>query len=226
MVTLADGMWSGQSCLIVGGGPSLRGFNFRRCERNCPPGKWGTIAINKAGECFLPDLWYGSDSVFWRKKADPRHFEFHRTSNGRFPRVWVDTGEKHPGEDKVDVVVPCAAPPGTPNRHAALAWGRSLAEGVGAGGNSGFAALNLADVLGAETIYLLGFDLRGENGKTANWHEGYGPKEVANASIYDRFLESFRWAASQVRARVVVLEVRPGDSRLDCWPKIPAGEVL
>lgn len=237
-MTLSDGMWSGQSCLIVGGGPSLRGHEKRlawAADTLLPNGGdfrdgaeralGACIAINRAFEFVnYPDIWLAADSVYWRKKAPESLHEQARRYG--VPRVWVDHGERHPGPDKVDLVLPCAAPPGTPNRHAAMAWGRSLEEGVGAGGNSGFAALNLADILGAETIYLLGFDLRGENGKTANWHDGYGPKEVANESIYDRFLESFRWAATKCRARVVVLEVKQGDSRLDCWEKRLAEEVL
>jgi hypothetical protein len=199
---------------VVGGGPSLRRFCWDRVEDFDGP----VVTVNRAQERVSGNIWLANDSVFWRKKANAPFFP------GR-PRVWVDTGEKHPGEGLVDVVLPCAAPFGTPNRHAALAWGRSLAEGVGAGGNSGFAALNLADVLGAETVYLLGFDLRGEGGKTANWHSGYQEKP-ANESVYDRFLESFRWAAKHCRARVVVLEVRAGDSRLDCWEKRLAEEVL
>jgi hypothetical protein len=216
-VTLSDGMWSGQSCLIVGGGPSLRAMPD--WARRLAATDLATIAVNRAREFMeCPNLWIGVDSVYWRKKAAPK------AEDGP-PRVWVDHGEKRPGQDKVDIVLPCAAPAGTPNRHAALAWGRSLAEGVGCGGNSGFAALNLADVLGAETVYLLGFDLRGENGKTANFHDGYSEKPASD-QVYDRFLESFRWAAKRVRAHVVVLEVQPGDSRLDCFEKRLAGEVL
>ena len=224
-MTLSDGMWSGQSCLIVGGGPSLRGWEgliYNRLGRSpidyaFEAGRFEMIALNHAMTAlWSASLWLGVDSVYWRKKAPA-------SSSGN--RVWVDHGEKHPGQDKVDLVLPCAAPPGTPNRHWALSWGRSLAEGVGCGGNSGFAALNLADVLGAETVYLLGFDLRGENGRTANWHDGYAEKP-ANESVYDRFLESFRWASRQCRARVVVLEVKAGDSRLDCWEKRLAEEVL
>lgn len=215
-MTLSDGMWSGQSCLIVGGGPSLRGIDWRRAwswidQRPC-------IAVNRAAEWIPADFAIGVDSVYWRKKANP-------PIGSECLRVWVDHGEKHPGEDKVDLVLPCAAPVGTPNRHAAIAWGQSLTEGVGCGGNSGFAALNLADILGAEAVYLLGFDMRGEGGRTANFHDGYAEKPASDR-VYDRFLEAFRWASSQVRAKVVVLEVEPGDSRLDCFEKRLAREVL
>lgn len=176
------------------------------------------VAVNRSAEMIPADFAVGIDSVYWRKKASP-------PIGSECQRVWVDHGEKHPGEDKVDVVLPCAAPVGTPNRHSALAWGWTLAEGVGCGGNSGFAAMNLADVLGAETVYLLGFDLKGENGRATNFHDGYGDKP-AHESICDRWLDAFRWASTRCRAKVVVLEVVEGDSRLDCWEKRLAGEVL
>jgi len=236
MASLTDGMWAGKPALIVGGGPSLRALHRRRLEwaadaplpvsvedfRDGGERRQGhCIALNRAYEHVnYPDIWFGADAAYWRSAPAALQDTAKRTD---VPRVWVDHGERDPS---VDVVVPCAAPPGTPNRHWSLAWGRSLAEGVGVGGNSGFAALNLADILGADPIYLLGFDLRGENGKTANFHDGYAHTKPAADSVYDRFLDSFRWAATKVRARVVVLEVQAGDSRLDCWEKRLAGEVL
>jgi hypothetical protein len=211
---LYDGMWSGSPCLIVGGGPSLRGFDWERLAvfYRC------VIATNRAGRFAggLASVWLGMDRTFW-KSVDGR-----KPSDGL--RVWVDIDDKWP--DAIDWGLPCAAPKDVPNRHSAYAWGKTLAEGVGCGGHSGFAALNLADVLGADPIYLLGFDLRGENGKTANWHDGYTHSKPANESVYDRYLESFRWASERVRGKVVVLEVEKGDSRLDCFPKALARDVL
>lgn len=210
---LATCAWLRRPALVVGGGPSLRGFDWGRV------GSWWAgdrkvIATNRAAEHQVSDVWLGVDSVFWRKSAGARC--------GNPLRVWIDTGDKKPD---VDVILPCAAK-GIANPHSALAWGRTLEEGVGCGGNSGFAALNLADILGADPIYLLGFDLKGENGLTANFHSGYTHTKPSNESLYDRYLESFRWAAGKVRGRVVVLETYKGSSRLDCWEKRLAEEVL
>jgi hypothetical protein len=227
-VTLTDGMWKGRPALLVGGGPSLRGLKLSWVNEALLPISLDDfrdggerrlghcIAVNRAAEFVnYPDLWLGMDTTYWRKHASA-------AARCDAPRVWIDHGERRPD---VDVVLPCAAPPGTPNRHSALAWGRSLAEGVGCAGNSGFAALNLADVLGADPIYLLGFDMKGEGGVVTHFHDGYAEKAPED-SLCDRWLEAFRWASKQVRARVVVLEVSPGDSRLDCFEKRPAGDVL
>jgi hypothetical protein len=233
MASLADGAWAGRKCLIVGGGASLRAWSATECLSPIEDETWTllerridywiqhlgeAIVLNRAVETLRNrddyTLWMGMDSSFWRRQKPRDGYDV--------TRVWVDTGDKRPD---VDVVLPCAAPVGTPNRHSALAWGRTLAEGVGCGGNSGFAALNLADVLGAETIYLLGFDMKGEGGRVTHWHDGYAEKAPSD-SICDRWLEAFRWAATKVRAKVVVLEVQPGDSRLDCFEKRKAEEVL
>ena len=207
---IRDGMWDGLDVVVIGGGPSLRGVDWQ-----LPLAGSGmrTIGANRAGEVFGCDVHIGMDWTYWKAGAE-------RSVSGC--RVQVDHGEKL---GAVDVVLPCAAPAGTPNRHSDLAWGRTLAEGVGCAGNSGFAGLNLADILGARTIYLLGFDMQGEAGRVTHWHEGYGEKPPAD-SICDRWLAAFRWAAPKVRARVVVLEVDVGDSRLDCFPKQLAGEVV
>jgi len=213
-VTLRDGVWSGESCFIVGGGPSLRPLAAKRLQWVGDSEGQRCIVLNRAVEFVnYPDVWLAVDSVFWRRQKGGAYGT---------PRVWVDTGDKRPD---VDVILPCAAPTSAPNRHSAYAWGQTLAEGVGCGGNSGFAALNLADILGADPIYLLGFDMRGEGGKVTHFHDGYTEKAPSDV-LCDRWLESFRWAASRVRARVVVLEVEPGDSRLDCFPKQLASEVL
>lgn len=215
-MTLTDGMWAGSSCLIIGGGPSLRGLDWGRVD--CATER--TIAVNRAGEgeWGTPDLWLGVDANYWRKEAP---------QDAIGTRVWIDTGDKAPWRG-VNIILPCAAPPGLPNRHAAFAWGRSLAEGVGCAGNSGFAALNLAVILGADPIYLLGFDMKGENGVLTHFHSGYREKPPSDV-LCERWRAAFAWAVTAGeldRTRVVVLEVTPGDSALTCFPKQPVSEVL
>ena len=214
-MTLTDGMWSGSPCLIVGGGPSLRGLELGASPVSAPS-HMATIAVNRAAEFVSADIWLGADSSYWRKEAPPRDPECDP------PRVWIDTGDKRPD---VDLILPCAAPPGLPNRHSSFAWGRSLAEGVGCAGNSGFAALNLAVILGADPIFLLGFDMRGENGLLTHFHSGYREKPPSDV-LCERWRAAFAWAAPQISARVIVLEITPGDSALTCFMKQPASEVL
>ena len=53
------------------------------------------------------------------------------------------------------------------------------------GGNSGYQAVNLAYLLGAKTILLLGFDMFGSH------YFGSHPKELNNSSPYQSFINSF-----------------------------------
>lgn len=53
------------------------------------------------------------------------------------------------------------------------------------GGNSGYQAVNLAYLLGAKTILLLGFDMFGEH------YFGKHPDNLNNASPYQSFINSF-----------------------------------
>lgn len=210
-MSLKTGDWRGLNVLVVGGGPSLRDFDWDR-TKNWP--EWSPlVAINRAAEFVRREpLHFSIDAAYWRKA--PFRYSGAKT-------VWVDTGDKRPD---VHEVIKCAA--AGPNKGSELVWGRSLEEGIGCGGHSGFAALNLADALGAMTVYLLGFDMRGEAGTTANFHSGYTHTKPASSVLYERYLESFRWAAERVRAEVVVLEAVPGSSAVDCWEKRPVGDVL
>lgn len=99
-------------------------------------------------------------------------------------------------------------------QHDALVWA----------GNTGAAAINLALILGARRVFLLGFDMKlSEKGK-ANWHELRYQK--ANPEVYNRFLREFYQVSNTLE------EVFPGcevvnvtdDSRLNLFPKVSAAE--
>ena len=56
---LPDGSWSGRRCFIVGGGPSLKGFDFERLRGE------RVIAINKAFyDVPFADIVFAMDSPF------------------------------------------------------------------------------------------------------------------------------------------------------------------
>jgi hypothetical protein len=99
-------------------------------------------------------------------------------------------------------------------------WGKTLAEGLYYGANVGMAALNLADILGADPIYLLGFDAKVEDSQghhhshyPADWTLRY-PEDRAH--VYRRWHAAFREIAKVVRARVVNLNP---DSGIDAFKK-------
>lgn len=106
-------------------------------------------------------------------------------------------------------------------------WGRSLAGGLCQGPQTGHSALNLADVLGASPIYLLGMDCRTEDGGvTANYHDRYAWNADGKPRPKERRYRTARayWEryAPEVRGRVVLLS----DSALECFPRGALDEVL
>lgn len=88
------------------------------------------------------------------------------------------------------------------------------AEGIGHGNNSGFGALNLAVCLGANPIYLLGFDMKHQAGRS-HWHDGH-PNPQREATV-ERFIQHFVRASIPIKRagfRVINLNL---DSALKCF---------
>ena len=90
------------------------------------------------------------------------------------------------------------------------------------GRKPGLSALNFADILGADPIYLVGYDLQPIHGKTGNWHREYPDNWKMGAWVYAKMIERFRDFAPCARHRVVNLNPR---SALDCFPVLSPEEV-
>jgi hypothetical protein len=213
--------WEGETAFLVGGGPSLIGFDPARLA-----GLGRVIAINRMVLPFqawpgLPtaDVMYFCDASFWhRDGAAIRAFY-------RGPRI-----------------VTLARLPNDPDllrltRHARLGLSsdpRQLCHGA----NSGYQAINLAYLFGAARIVLLGFDLKVSvsTGRT-HAHGGYLPP---NHSINDRLVYQGevshqlgqvhlpKFATLQdplALAGVEVINASP-HSALDVWPRMSIDEAL
>lgn len=103
--------------------------------------------------------------------------------------------------------------------------GISLQPGlIHTGGNSGFQALNLAVLLGAKTLILLGYDMQLQSGKRHFF--GNHPGKMNKNSNYQAFMNHFCEAAPQLkRLGVQVINCTPG-SALECFEKRSLGDVL
>lgn len=195
--------WSGRPAYIIGGGKSLRHFDFfQLIDRN-------VIGCNQA---FLEhpdvvDIALFGDPGFWQRYA---------IALAAFPG-WVATNR----DDLQDH-----------NKAALPRWlkiYKRVDEGWGTGEtlafnyNTGALAVNLAASLGATRIYLLGFDMQ-PNG---HWHgRSYEPPQ--QASHYNRFKDGFGILAEAIRAPNVLrqpIEVinvsEPGVSQLAVFPVVP-----
>ena len=194
------GAWQGRRCFIVGGGPSLVGFDF-----DCLKGKL-VIGINRAFEKFDPTVIFSMDSRFytWLTSGALGGQALEKFERSQARKIWVDThGFKYGPEILTVPHLPGAG------------VGRSLTGGIYGGSNSGFAALNLAVCLGANTIYLLGFDLISQGGFQRWFHDGY--PEVQRDSVFDTFRQDFEKAALELQQRGIrVINLNP-DSGLKCF---------
>lgn len=90
---------------------------------------------------------------------------------------------------------------------------------IGWGGNSGFAALNLAVQFGARRLVLVGFDMRLDRGM--HWHGAHGPElHNPNREVIARWRRVIDQAAPTLDALgVTVLNASP-ISALTAYPKI------
>jgi hypothetical protein len=97
---------------------------------------------------------------------------------------------------------------------------------IGAGGNSGYQALNLAVQWGARKIILIGFDMTDRSG--VHW---YGRNRWIGAnnpdqSNFKRWIAAFEKAAPVLRDMGVSVVNVSRDSALGCFPKMALDDAL
>ena len=205
--------WTNKSCFIIGGGPSLREFPFSRLKGH------RTIGVNLAFTKFEPSVTFSMDSRFlkWLETerygpAITRRFEklnSYRVQMMTYPASFPP----------LVFVVPVF------KNYSAGHWAftESMRDGIGHGNNSGYAALNLAAVLGANPIYLLGFDMRHEGNRT-HWHQGHiKPQTKQHLATFPQYFETAAKKLHQRKIKVVNLNWESG---LTCFPKQAWQEVI
>ncbi len=203
---LADGAWAGEPCFVIGGGPSLTGFDFERLR-----GRGRVIAINRAFE-YIPwaDMLFFMDWKFYKlchenpdRKAKWDAFRGYRVFCNLMGRALDDCHNVR-----------------SLGRHG-MSW--SIAKGIYHGNNSGHGALEMALALGCRPIYLLGYDAnRAANGRS-HWHTGYGHK--ANPHLGEIFAREFRDLAGRIPRVNYIINCNP-QSGIRVWPFKTIDEVL
>jgi hypothetical protein len=157
---LPDGAWRGQPCFIIGGGPSLIGFDFERLR-----GRGRIIVINKGFEHvpFADVLFFMDHAAFYMKMKRGIFGEGLIKAWDSFPGIRVFLNLR--GRDVQDAYsIKSIGRTGIPT---------SIRRGIYHGNNSGYGAIGLALCLAADPIYLLGYDA-GYEGSQSHWHGGYG----------------------------------------------------
>lgn len=216
---LPDNAWHGKPCFIVGGGPSLKDFDWQLLKGR------RTIGVNRAFEKFDPTIIFSMDTRFlnWmvqgeyaRSMADgaAMHEKFKKS---RAYKVWLATYTLSLPKEFFIVKVRINYDYGI------KAFTYKMTDGIGHGNNSGYAALNLAVCLGADPIYLLGFDCKHENGRS-HWHAGHPIPQAPGTAT--EFIKFFERAAAMIRPKNIrVINLNP-NSALKCFLRQPYEEVL
>jgi len=192
---IQEGMWQGQDVVIIGGGPSVL---------NIPTSFYAgkkVIGINRAFEFYKCDIIFGTDRRWMTWIIEGKYGEEARerwaTCKGK---KIILRGSKYPVKEK-DIVV------FDPYKTAST-FSTSLEEGLTRYSNSGIPALNLAILLGAKRIFLVGFDCqKTENGMQNHFHSGHPEKQKDN--VFEAFIKSFKQFAPLVPKDIEVFNMNP-----------------
>ena len=207
--------WEGKRCFLIGGGESLKGFNFHRLDTDL------SIGINRSFEFYNSTILYMMDIVFHDMIF---RGEMSRFTNENVTDLWAKfTGVK-------TMICPVSPYPLNADIHAIKRIEikkitLDISEGIYAGSNSGFGALMLAIAMGASPIYLLGYDMK--ISKTTHWHSGYPSQTYADQN---RKTESFKVMFEEFAPGIQglgfkVVNLNP-DSDLKCFEFGNVEEVL
>lgn len=206
---LEAGSCSGQSATIIGGGPSLKGFDFNRLK-----GKSNIIAINRAFH-YVPF----ADACF---SEDVRFIEEYGADLNRFSGrvIWhCLRGLDHERGFKA-----CTKVTTIRELRDDKYWSKDLSS-LSFSSNSAIGAINLAEILGCHTIYLLGIDCRSDGPVLENFHTDYPQGwQVGAMNAYSWKSDFEHWVAPNCKADVVNVINPAYESAVECWTKITLDE--
>jgi hypothetical protein len=206
---MKDGAWKGHRAFVVGGGESLKGFDWDLLKGEL------VIGVNRAFEMFPPSILFSMDLRLWSfyERGDLGEVATEQFRAYQGNRVWSVTPNFILPEEAYYI----------PRQKGALRYTQGSVRELETANNSGYGAVQLALALGAGPVYLLGFDMKGDGkGGQAWWHGGYPTGQ--NETVYKGMVTHFNAFAKKNKG-VDVVNLNP-DSALKCFRKQDVGEVL
>ena len=195
-----DPVFRGETIYIVGGGPSLKSFDFDTLKLK------KTIAINKA----FYSVPFAS-VLYW---TDSRVYNWYQNDIDNFNGLKFTIGRNRNYNDSVTVL-----------RKGNKFGLEENSDAIAHGNNSGYAAINLAYHLGASKIVLLGFDMV-TNDHESHFHDGYPTRKTKNSTYQIQFIPAFPHIASALKNKKIKVYNTNPKSLLDCFPKITLDQGL
>ena len=195
-------------CFIVGGGSSLSGFDFSSLDDEF------VISVNGAFEFCKANAAIGIDKRYWSRLYQGGYGDkaLRKAQNPKLKKYWVETPAGQDIKEIPNEVIRISSA-----SKQKMVFTQNLNDGLISGGNSGFAALNLAVAFGFRLIYLLGFDMKGDGkGNQAWFHKGH--PNVQKEDVYLNFIKPFEAVAPELKKRGIhVINVNE-ESKLTCFP--------
>lgn len=192
--------WSGFAAAIIASGPSAKKANISALRDYMP-----VVAIKENVELApWADVVYGCDAAWWKKRQGLPEFKGLKVSwrgdNAQRPAPYPDIKLVDIPRTSDDLIFdPCGK--------------------LGAGGNSGFQAVNLAIQFGAKYLLLIGFDMHDRSGAhwygRNNWPQGNNPTE----DNFRRWRRAFEMAAPKLRDHGIQVFNSSDISALKCFEK-------
>lgn len=208
--------WKDLPCFIIGGGSSLKDFDFTWLRGH------RTIGINKAFLRFTPSINYAMDSNFYRgiydgtydKQEGCRVLTKWLEYSGH--RVFLTPMEFNKYGEEVYLVR---------RKWKIEVNQKDLDEGIYGGQNSAAGAINLAISLGASPIYLLGYDMK--CGVKTHYHTGYPDRDpvLFNTKLQEYKAEIEELSKLWKEYNISIINLGP-DSDLTCFPFMDFHTVL
>lgn len=206
-------LWEGEDVTIIGGGDSLRNFPWEVLRDTM------TIGCNVAyqlGKDIATVVIFGDKGFLLDKKKSGR------------------PGKHYHGLQAYGGPVFCAAK--MRDCRLPLDWVYMLkrinkgmyVDAIGWNGNTGAAAINLAFLLGAKRVFLLGFDMHQRKNAKASWHNEYDGDGKNRKASYPKYLLAFDSIVKDWKEKFSDREIINvnDDSALDCFPMMSVSEFL
>ncbi len=192
-------VWSGRDVFIIGGGTSLKHFDWNLLIKEC------TIGCNDAFK-------HGVDICKICYGGDTKWFNFFEEELSKYQgTVFTDTPSLYKTRLKWLWVLQRET---TGFSEKALGWFSSTGSG----------AVSLAILLGAKRIFLLGFDMHLSKEGLANWHSNM--IDIPDKDIFKKFLKGFKRLKIDLIKKHPEVEIIniTDDSDLNEFPKIGVKE--
>lgn len=194
---------------VIGGGPSLRDFNWELLKGEV------VIGANRAFEKPHVGITITIDPLFERLSTNGDLGSEQRKAWREYKGVKIYAACETDPPRSDDVVL---APRMTNKQDDVIP---PRVDNIGKASNSGYAGVKLAWAMGAKRIYCLGFDMAGEGGRQAWFHSGY--PEVHPEGIYDEYRRQMDEAAPHLEADGVRVTIC-GPTALTAFPTITLAE--